>query len=96
MRKFALLAALALAVGACQPRSAPLMATADYEQQVRKIDAPPSDRARLYIFTGKQQAHALLTTTRCTTSRATSISTRPGSGRSGLSRHPPPGRAASR
>ncbi|MCC8432334.1 hypothetical protein LJ725_25445 [Reyranella aquatilis] len=62
MRKFALLVALALAVGACQPRSAPLMATADYEQQVRRIAAPPSDRARLYIFTGKHQAHALLTT----------------------------------
>lgn len=62
MGKIALLVALALAVGACQPRSAPLMATADYEQQVRRIAAPPSDRARLYIFTGKQQAHALLTT----------------------------------
>lgn len=61
IQKVVVLGLLALMVAACMPRSAPLMATAEYEQQVRKIEAPPADRARLYIFAGKQQVHAFST-----------------------------------
>lgn len=61
IQKVVVLAALALVVAACMPRSAPLMATAEYEQQVRKIAAPPADRARLYIFAGKQRIGAFTT-----------------------------------
>lgn len=59
--KVALLCALALLVAACQPRSVPRLATAEYEQEVRKIAAPPADRARLYIFTGTMQRYAVWT-----------------------------------
>ena len=60
IHKVVLIGILALIVAACQPRSEPLMATADYEQQVRKIAPPPDDRARLYIFTGKMGDTATL------------------------------------
>jgi hypothetical protein len=36
-------------------------AGAEYEQEVRKIAAPPADRARLYIFTGTMQRYAVWT-----------------------------------
>ena len=61
IQKVVLLGLLACLIAACQPRSEPLMATAEYEQQVRKIAAPPTDRARLYIFTGGAQRYAVWT-----------------------------------
>jgi hypothetical protein len=56
------LAAALLCLGAtgCQPRTVPVMATADYEASVRTIAIPPPDRARLYIVSGKTPSGNLL------------------------------------
>jgi hypothetical protein len=54
------LAALCLATTGCQPRSAPVLASADDESAVRTIKPPPSDRARLYFFIGRRPSGSLL------------------------------------
>lgn len=51
---------LCLALAGCQPRSVPLLATAEYESSVRTIGVPPADRARVYIFSGKIPSGSLL------------------------------------
>jgi hypothetical protein len=59
--RIVLICMLAIVVAACQPRAVAVLATADYEQQVRTITTPPSDRARLYIFLGKMPTGAIFT-----------------------------------
>src|SRR4051794_10165562 len=54
------LAAVCLATTGCQPRPAPVLASADDESAVRTIKPPPSDRARLYIFVGRRLSGTVL------------------------------------
>jgi hypothetical protein len=46
-------AALCFGTTGCQQRSVPVLASSDYESEVRTIRPPPADRARFYIFVGK-------------------------------------------
>ena len=57
----AALAAALLCLGAtgCE-RAVPVAATTEYEASVRTVSIPPSDRARLYILTGKTTTGSLL------------------------------------
>jgi hypothetical protein len=52
-------AVLCLGTTGCMPRATPVLVTPDYEATVRTIGLPPTDRARLYIVSGKTPSGSL-------------------------------------